>query len=144
MRLLREGWLGRTWVSALAVGLLAGCGQELEQRLLGKWHSVQEVPQQDLPKEDTAASRPLLELAFFDDHSCTFRMNARVLFVGRMPTLPCDWIVTGNDLLKLEIRMPDGETLAETYTTRFDGERLELRESNGTSTTFMPASRWKL
>lgn len=137
-----DSWCNRGWAIAVAAGVLVltGCGQTLEDRLPGKWISIQEVPKKDLPEQDSATSRPLMELAFFDDRTCTFRMNARVLFVGRMPTLPCDWVVTGNDLLKLEIRMPDGNTLTETFTARFDGERLELLESSGTSTTYILAT----
>jgi hypothetical protein len=78
----------------------------------------------------------LLELAFFEDETCTFRFNELVPFAGRIPTLSCDWIFSGKNLLKLEIRMPDDEILVETYTVKFDGDQLILDESNGTSTAF--------
>lgn len=119
-----------------ALGLLTGCEKKPEERLLGKWISVHEVPEEKGSESDSNDALPFMELAFFRDETCTLRFNASVPFVGRVPTLPCDWILSGSNLLKLEIRLPDGEIMVETYSTRFQGDRLELEESNGSSTTF--------
>ena len=122
----------------VSLGILAGCQKTPEERLLGQWRSLEQVPEQGRGDENPAGPWPLLEMAFFEDGTCTFRLNMPVLFARKIPTLPCDWILSAGRLLKLEIRMPSGNTLVETYTVTFDGERLELEESDGTSTKFEP------
>ncbi|MBS3744944.1 MAG: hypothetical protein KGY48_11375 [Wenzhouxiangellaceae bacterium] len=128
---------------AFVLAVLAGCEKNPEERLLGKWISVHEVPEEKGSESDSNDALPFMEFAFFRDETCTLRFNASVPFVGRVPTLPCDWILSGNNLLKLEIRFPDGEIMVETYSIRFQGNRLELEESNGSSTGFerVPGSR---
>lgn len=120
--------------------LLGACGKSTRDQLIGQWKSETEVPAGDNQDHEIANEVPLMELAFFEDSSCTFRMNARVMFVGQIPTLPCSWILSGDDLLKLDIELPDRSRIVESYTVRIDNHRLELLESNGSSTVLNKVS----
>ncbi len=129
-------WKHLPLLFVLSFGFLAGCQDSPEERLLGYWKSLDEIPKPGQGGEDQARSGLRLELAFFDDETCTFRINNPLPIGGRIPTMSCDWALSGGNLLKLEVRMPDGDMLVETFTVRFDGDQLELEESNGHSRTF--------
>ena len=99
-------------VGLLTVSFLVACGQNPQQKILGKW-------------EELSQDRTVFE--FFQDGTATLKTKQKT---GRTEEASAKWLVLDDGRLKLDIVLL-GTTVTSLFRLRFDGPGIILTDENG-------------
>ena len=82
-----------------------------------------------------------LHLGFFEDLSCTFRLDTDNPFFANITTDPCTWMISEGERLKLDVRLSSGRTLVLAFFITIDGDRLEMHDTDSEETITLHRQR---
>jgi len=111
---------------------VTGCGNNPETRIIGQWKgsALKEQPETD----SRLTSFADLHLGFFEDSSCTFKLDTDNPFFASRSTYPCTWMISEGERLKLEVRLSSKNMMVLAFFINIDGDRLEMRDTDSEET----------
>jgi hypothetical protein len=116
----------------LALLTLAGCGNNPEALIIGQWKgsALKEQPETG----DASTFFADLHLGFFEDSSCTFKLDTDAPLIRNIPTYPCTWMISEGKRLKLEVRLSSADTMVLAFFINIDDDRLEMHDTDSDET----------
>ena len=111
---------------------LSGCGNKPEALIIGQWKGSALKEQPETGSESNRFAD--LHLGFFEDSSCTFKLDTDAPLFANMSTYPCTWMISEGERLKLEVRLSSGRTMVLAFFINIDGDRLEMHDTDSEET----------